>query len=276
MKNPFHSKALPSRQELREFVALANFDAVREAVRFSRNYGSSLWAYPGARRANLSMLPRWVDPRRGLVLDIGANEGAWTGEVVRLFPGTRVLAFEPGEEPADILTTRFANVPNVTVDRRAVGAGPGVQTYYRTRASVFASLLPPAPVLHELYELPGDPTEVLETVDVATVALDDIVDEPVSVVKLDVQGGERAVIEGGQRVLRGADAVLIEVVFQPHYEGDASFDDLNRLLMELGFVLHDFTRPFRLHGSALWADACYVRNSSSALMAGDRRESVPV
>jgi len=81
----------------------------------------------------------------------------------------------------DVLRVRqLRDAPNVTVDLRAVSDQTGSASYYATRASVFASLLPPAPALHAL---PGAPTEVLETVDVDTIRLDDLVREPVSVVK---------------------------------------------------------------------------------------------
>ena len=253
-------RGAPTAHQLRELVALVDVEGIRDAREFSRNYGASLWSYPDARRSNLHMLPRWVDPRDGLLLDLGANEGSWTAEAISVFPGARVLAVEPGPEPGRLLAERFRDAPNVTVDLRAVAGQTGYASYYATRASVFASLLPPDPGLHALYALPGAPTEVLDTIDVDTVRLDDLVDEPVSVVKIDVQGGELAVLQGGQRILRGASAVIVEVVFVSHYAGDATFAEVNEALSDLGFHLHDLSRPFRLGGAALWADACYVRS----------------
>lgn len=253
-------RGAPAARQLREFVSLLDLGGMRDARELTRRYGASLWAYPDARRANLHMLPDWVNPRDGLMLDLGANEGSWTAEVISVFPGARVLAVEPGPEPGRRLVERFRDAPNVTVDFRAVAGQTGSASYYATRASVFASLLPPDPALHALYALPGAPTEVLETIDVDTIRLDELVLEPVSVVKIDVQGGELAVLQGGRRVLRGASAVLVEVVFVPHYAGDATFSEVNEELTDLGFHLHDLSRPFRLDGGALWADACYVRS----------------
>jgi FkbM family methyltransferase len=247
------------------FTELVDMRAVGDARRFARARNVSAWSYPAAHRSHLSMLPSWVDPLDGLMLDIGANEGNWTAEVLEVFPSARVLAAEPGPEPGRILTERFAEVPNVTVDLRAIGDRSGSQTYYATRASVFASLLPPEPQLHELYDLPGVPTEVLETIEVPTITLDELVgSERVSVVKLDVQGGELAVLRGARRVMQRAQAILVEVVFVPHYAGDATFAALHGALADLGLALIDLTRPFRLgEGPALWADACYVRARSS-------------
>jgi FkbM family methyltransferase len=216
---------------------------------------------PEIESADLDMLPSWVEPRAGAVLDIGANEGDWTAAALQAFPGVEVIAAEPGPEPLSVLEPRFADHENVTVDPRAVTDTTGTSTYHRTRASVFASLLRPGQALHDLYPLPGSPTEVIETVEVKTVTLDELVgDRPVSVMKLDVQGGELAVLRGGRRVLENTAAVLVEVLFLPHYEGDTTFPGLHEAMTDLGFLLMDLSRPFRLdEGPALWADACYAR-----------------
>jgi FkbM family methyltransferase len=231
------------------------------ARRFAKRYGVSLLDFPTARRANLHLLPLWCDPRDGLVLDIGANEGSWTMEVLDIFPHVQVIAAEPGPEPLAILSSRFDEVPNVTIDPRAISDSSGVATFHRTRASVFASLLPPSNSLHERYDLPGGPTDLLETFSVQTATLDELVGErTVSLMKLDVQGGEMDVLKGGAKVLERTAAILIEVVFVPHYEGDATFPVLHEELAERGFELFGLGPVFRLDGGpALWADACYCR-----------------
>jgi FkbM family methyltransferase len=254
-------KLPPALAELRRFVEFGDVQAFTDAKRFARRYGVSPLLYSHARAANLVMLPPWVDIRSGLVVDIGANEGDWIGHVLQIFPGLRFVAAEPAGEPRAILQARFAGHANATVDSRAVSDAAGTATFHRTRASVFASLLAPTPALTELYALPGGPTDVLETFDVETVTLDELVGEhPVSVLKLDVQGGELAVLRGGRQVLERTAAVLVEVVFVPHYEGDASFADIHEAMTELGYVLMDLAPLFRLDdGPALWTDACYAR-----------------
>jgi FkbM family methyltransferase len=240
---------------------LGDLNGYASAVRFARRHGVSPLAYPAGRAANIDMLPAWIDPPAGLVLDIGANEGDWTAAVLRVFPEAEVIAAEPGSEPRAVLARRFAGSENVRIDLRAVSDLRGTASFYRTRASVFSSLHRPQPALHELYALPGGPTTLIETVTVETVTLDDLAgDRAVSVLKLDVQGGELAVLRSGRRVLENTAAVLIEVLFLPHYEGDATFPDLHSAMTEIGFALIDLSAPFRLDGGpALWADACYAR-----------------
>jgi FkbM family methyltransferase len=231
------------------------------ARRFAKRYGGSVLDFPAAQRASLDLLPPWCDPRDGLVLDIGANEGTWTTEILEIFPHVQVVAAEPGPEPLAILRSRFDEVPNVTIDPRAISDASGVATFHRTRASVFASLLPPSDSLHERYDLPGGPTDLLETFAVETVTLDELIGEArVSVMKLDVQGGELGVMGGAGKVLERTQAILVEVLFVPHYEGDTTFPVLHEAMAERGFELFDIGPVFRLDdGPALWADACYCR-----------------
>jgi FkbM family methyltransferase len=250
-------------EEVRRFASLADFGDFEAAGRFSRRFGVSRLVFPDARAANLDMLPSWVDPRAGLVVDLGANEGEWTASALRVFPDLEILAVEPGQEPLGVLEPRFADRPNVTIVPRAVAASAGTATFHRTESSVFASLLPPRSSLAELY--PESPVAVTEAIEVPTSSLDELVgDRRVSVLKLDVQGGELAVLAGGEKTLACTDAVLAEVLFQPHYEGDAGFAGLHEALIALGFELFDLSEPDRVgEGPALWADASYARRPAA-------------
>ena len=247
--------------ELRRFLRLADARAYRSAVGFARRYGVGPLAYPDARDANLDMLPPWVDPRGGTIVDVGANEGNWTGSVLRIFPDAEVIAAEPNREPRAVMEARFADRRNVLIDPRAVSDTAGTAAFHVTRWSVFSSLLAPKPSLHELYAPSSAPTEEVDTVQVDTVTLDRLVgDRHVSILKLDVQGGELAVLDGGRDVLERTDCILVEVLFVPHYEGDTTFSGIHAAMVEQGFQLMDMARPFREgNGPALWADACYAR-----------------
>jgi FkbM family methyltransferase len=265
-RNVFHRLVGAAGQrasEVRRFASMADLSEFEAAREYSRRFGVSNLVYPDVRAANLDMLPPWVDPRVGLVVDLGANEGEWTASALRVFPGLEILAVEPGWEPLGVLQPRFADRPNVTIVPHAVAAVAGTATFHRTESSVFASLLPPRNSLSDLY--PESPVAVTETIEVPTQSLDELVGErPVSVLKLDVQGGELAVLEGGGRTLERTSAVLAEVLFQPHYEGDAGFAPLHAAMVELGFQLFDLSEPDRVgDGPALWADASYVRPDRS-------------
>jgi hypothetical protein len=75
---------------------------------------------------------------------------------------------------------------------------------------------------------------------------------PPYLIKLDVQGAEGSVLSGASDVLRGTNVVVCEADV-------ADFQDLNRLLVEAGFVLHDVTQLNRdTHGNLGWFYPIYV------------------
>ena len=228
---------VPSVHQLRESRPVRGLLA---AGGYARAHRMGPRRYLAAREAMLHLLPSWVPLHGGRFVDVGANAGDWTDAVLRAVPGATAICAEPGPEPLAQLAERFGGRPEVTIDARAVSDATGTATLHRTRASVFASLLPPAEDLTARYDLLGGPAELIDTVEVPTVTLDELVGgDRVSVLKLDVQGAELSVLRGGARTLASTEAILAEVLFVPHYVGDATFGPLHEALAAHGFELVD-------------------------------------
>jgi hypothetical protein len=82
--------------------------------------------------------------------------------------------------------------------------------------------------------------------------------------KIDVQGFERAVLSGAQRVLRSTRAVLIEVILQSHYAGDDTLPALWNQLTNQGFSFWSLSPPIISRGGkAQWADAVFVKGDGT-------------
>jgi FkbM family methyltransferase len=194
----------------------------------------------------------------GLVVDVGANVGEWTDAALTVEPRARVLAFEPGADAYNRLRDRFRTDARVTVLQRAVGARNGDVDLHVTRHSHNVSLRPPRRSTGELYA--GDGWEVAAVQRTNVVRLDDVIDEPVSVLKIDAQGTEREVLVGAERTLLRTAAVLMEVTFVSHYEQDSSFGELHEVMRKSGFILVGVSDPFHaIDGRVLSCDACYRR-----------------
>lgn len=117
---------------------------------------------------------------------------------------------------------------------------------------------------------------VVERRRIATRTLDSLLAErpdlpAPDVLTLDAQGGELLILKGAERALREhVAALVVEVQFQPLYDGAPSFDDLSRFLAERGFQFAAFANPIpalpvaaplgrRTGGFQVAADAVFLR-----------------
>jgi hypothetical protein len=147
---------------------------------------------------------------------------------------------------------------------KAVAAASGTAEFNITAHDHNASLQRPrSEEMGALYEDEG--WGVQKVLEVETVSLDELLDgKDVALLKLDVQGGEMEAIKGGREALARTHTLLMEVTFVSHYENDASFQDLNGTMLDLGFELGGISSPGRSQaGVPTWADACYVRPRST-------------
>ena len=236
-------------------------DEALEARRLFRSRGlqvPSLRIARQALRSRLHLLPPDLDFTAGVALDIGANEGNFTVGLKALAPAASVVAVEPAPDPRARLEARVGPLAGVRVVGKAVGAEPGTATFHLTGHDHNSSLQRPRDEMSSLYSDPG--WQVVRDLEVPVTTLDELSDgQPVSVIKLDVQGGELDVIRGGTATLERTTAVLMEVTFVSHYEGDATFDGLHEEMTARGFRLASVSEAGRTGaGLATWADACYV------------------
>lgn len=238
---------------------------IRDSLRYGRDHRlsspRSQWVlgYRDVLEFGLHLIPPGTQ-LDGLVVDAGANRGDFTATVRKLEPRSRILAIEPIPGEYDHLTRRFADDPQVTVDRHALSDQIGTATLHVTSYTVHTSLLAARNDTMTLYD---GGTNVVDTVTVPTARLDDLVKDPVRLLKLDVQGYEMPVLQAARTTLTRTEVVLLEVMFQSHYEGDSSFFQLDDFMRDAGFVLAGLSSPNQQQGVVLWADACYRRQTSA-------------
>lgn len=135
-----------------------------------------------------------------VAIDIGAFEGGMLRHMIRFAPLGRHLAFEPLPHHYDALARRF---PRVRVFPFAVGAESGVKPFYEVVR------YPALSGLRRRIDLSSD-APVLER-SIPTRALDSVVppETPIRFVKIDVEGGEFDVFQGGVETLRRSRPVIV-------------------------------------------------------------------
>jgi FkbM family methyltransferase len=194
-----------------------------------------------------------------LVVDVGANTGQYAKFVRSLGYAGPVVSFEPQVAAYEILRRRTASDQSWTARRVALGASTGEATLQISRNSVSSSLL-------EIREehvraAPESVTVGTEQVPLSTLDIQ-LADDPTDDLwlKLDVQGAELAVLEGGSGTLCRTRVVQSELSLSPLYEGQTDHLMLSGFLRDRGFRMVHVQPGFQDPGShlLLQMDALFV------------------
>jgi FkbM family methyltransferase len=251
--------AVDAARRARDFrrMGFTRFAATTSALspRYVRAHGVlSLALFPS--------LPRPVE----CVVDVGGFRGEFADALGLVLRPQRLHVFEADPDAASLAGARLAGRAGVEVHPVAVGDSTGVVTLHRYSRPTNNSLLRAA-AQRDLVpaDLSGAGASVaVDTVEVPLGRLDDLLPETtcptVSLLKIDVQGMEAAVLRGARSLLARTRAVFLEMAFEPQYEGMALFGELDASLRSSGFALYDVGNVMRgLSGRALQCDASYVR-----------------
>jgi FkbM family methyltransferase len=269
----FNSVALQYGQVVADRDRLLNeCDALRLRLQMANRLGGI--SRKMARRSP-PRFPLQLDDEQGVlpinIVDVGAQnlsseEHAYAP--LRNAGATRIIGFEPLKQEAE---NRRRIEPDVLMLDRFIGHG-GHATF---RTCVFrpaSSLLEPNDeFLRQFHALP-EMCSVVRSDEIDTTALDDVQEvSDCDFLKIDVQGGEFAVLTGAARVLQRTVAIHCEVEFAPVYRDQPQFNEIDSLLRSNGFELLDLVnagyegyadleRPFA-KSRLLWADAIYFKNA---------------
>jgi FkbM family methyltransferase len=211
--------------------------------------------------SQLAILPPEFKKARSFVIDVGANQGQWIGSLTEILPIPEVWIFEPNPEAMRICRKRMGDGPGVKYFDTALGDAAGQVTLHITASSEFASVLQARERVLETH-YGKDASRLVTEKRVEVCCLDSLVPESKSVdlLKIDVQGFERAVLSGARRVLSNTRAVLIEANLQSHYVGDDNFAAIWTMLSDRGFSFWSLSPPHSgCGGQALWADTIFVK-----------------
>src|SRR5262245_2390637 len=220
---------------------------------------------------------RLIAPERlTAVVDVGSNPIDGDPPYKPMFERglCTVLGFEPQASAFALLGDRRS--PRETYLPWAVGDGAR-HTLHLCHASGMTSLLKPDARMLALFHPFPEFGRVIATEEIQTRRLDEIAEiSAVDFLKLDVQGSELAVLQGGRERLAAAVAVQTEISFLPLYEGQPVLHDVDRELRRQGFVPHAFAAlkrwaiapvmvnndPRQPLNQLLEADMVYVRDFS--------------
>lgn len=194
------------------------------------------------------------------VVDVGANRGQFALFARHCFPGARIIALEPLPTPAGCFLRLFADDPQVTLHRAALGPQSGDATMHVSGRDDSSSLLPIGEPQRRLF--PG--TGERSTVTIRRGRLSEFVGrEPLerpALLKLDVQGYELEALRGSEDLLGQFEWVYAECSFAELYEGQALAEEVIVWLRERGYRVVTIDNVSRdQHGRAVQADVLFAR-----------------
>lgn len=205
-------------------------------------------------RATMQEGLRWLSEHQfevGTVLDVGASDGRWSKECMRIFPDVSYALYEPQPLHSQKLDELAAeSSQKVTPIKKAVGATGGV-TYFDA-ADQFGGALAE--------------TETADTIEVELTSLDQsLVDyelKPPYLLKLDTHGFERSILAGATQTLAQSNVLIIESYNYRITEEAFLFWELCAYLAERGFQTVDLVDTLhRKYDSSLWQmDLIFVKS----------------
>lgn len=205
---------------------------------------------------------RWIT-NRGIktVIDVGANEGQFANTINTIIPGVRIHSFEPVKKCYRSLVESNKHL-NIATYNFALGDKNYKSIINVSSHSPSSSLLKMADLHKEIFEFSQEHTT--EEIEIKTL---DSIEPELKIdynllIKMDVQGFEDKVIEGGKNTIPKAEILLIETSFKELYEKQVLFDNIYNHVKELGFYFAGNYQqtPDPKDGSILYADSVFIKN----------------
>jgi len=195
-------------------------------------------------------------------------------QLIDLFPGSQIVAFETNPEVCEKLNN--SETSNLKYYPVTLGKKEEVSTFYETNHPMCSSLYKPDENLMGLYHN-LEVASLKSASSVETTSLDHFVKtnniNDVDFIKIDIQGAELDVFEGGAHTLKDVIFIVSEVEFIPLYIDQPLFGDVNSFLNKQKFSFHKFLgisgRPLRpilvgndpnFPSQHMWSDAIFIKN----------------
>jgi FkbM family methyltransferase len=186
-----------------------------------------------------------------VIIDVGAAGFPNGNETYR--KGDTVLLFEPIERPYNTLVNKFGNNNNFKVYNLALSNTKGKAIFYNTRKDNCSSLrMPNAEVL--LQRDRNDIAEYTESI-VETDLLDNYTKhlDVIDFLKLDTQGSEYEVLQGGLETLAKTKKLKVEVEKDEWYVGQKIAPEVDEYIKSFGFT------RYKTNDNKYHADYYYTR-----------------
>ena len=198
-----------------------------------------------------------------LVLDVGANKGQFATELFSVGYQGRMVSFEPLVDAHQALVKAAASLSRWDIHpRSAIGDIDGEIEFNIAGNSVSSSALP----MLDAHATAAAGSFYIGKIKVPSARLDAVAETYLSssnkyLIKIDTQGFEWSVLDGGPQTLAAAAGVHCELSLVPLYEGQRLWMEMIDRLKSAGFMLWSIQNGFtdQRSGRTLQIDATFFR-----------------
>ena len=197
------------------------------------------------------------------ILDLGAHQGSFTDLVLPYFKPDRVWMVEADPEYSAALGARYAANPVVSVVSCAISNAAGHVELRINSHRDSSSILPIEAVSEKTFGLTMTETA---TVKVPACSLDELFAREridlINLMKVDIQGAERLMVEGGASALARVELLYIELSYERFYAGAPLAHEMEDLLWQRGFRLRSLHESrLGATGALAYTNALFLRAS---------------
>lgn len=243
---------------------MVNYQFIRLFRKLTRNSGLLLRKFDASTHEDARLYKLLLHHEIEYVFDIGANVGQYATSLIDQGFKKIIISFEPMEKEYEILNKMASKYENWQVyERCALGSKETEIEINISKNSVSSSLLP---ILRS--HLESEPDSIyIGSEKIKIYRMDDVLNRlninPNKLfIKIDVQGFEHEVLEGGKQTIKNCRGVQIEVSMLPLYEGTKYFfEDYLAYFKNLGFELYSLHPAFtdKKTGRVLQCDLIFFK-----------------
>lgn len=196
-----------------------------------------------------------------LCFDVGANHGDVSGELLLLRPQATIYAFEPSGHCQSLLQQRFGRHPRFHSIASGLGDTIEKREFHRYANDQLSSFLP----LQSGSANPFENEAEIARDQIAVTTLDQFCSDrsvnKIDLLKIDTQGFDLRVLNGGERLFRSGAIrrVLVELDFAPLYQGQPAPPEIMSFLQNHGLGLVDFYEKCRREQRLAWCTALFAK-----------------
>ncbi len=195
------------------------------------------------------------------IIDIGANEGQFASEILKIFPAAEIYCFEPLPGVFEKLKLNFIGHGNMHFHNIGLGEKEEEIEIFENEYSPSSSLME----MLDLHKKNFNFAVKSEPKIISLQRLDNFYSEIKKgslLIKIDVQGYEMHVIRGGEEMIKQADLIIIETTFQRLYKGQPLFNDLYQYFTANGFYFAGNVQQLLspVDKQILQADSVFIRS----------------